>query len=377
MGTYSDGEFERKLNDLRDSQKEIQSISAWLVHHRAHSRSIIKVWYKNFKSIQKARKLTFMYLANDVVQNSRRKGQEYVKEFSTILMKVFHHLSSLGLEDKTKQSLGRLLHIWGERQIFEKSLLQDVENMWSRKSKAPLDTSTDSIKSTATTPSRKHSSNSGGAQNAAEIAEERRKSDNIDIDEMLESPLRKLNQSKDSSHDTPSITQLLEESTTLSPRLASPGSGDPPEPEELIVALQNLENAASSDAEVREKIAKLPPEVSEITKLEALTTAQQGRDLLVQVEAASSLLDDYNSRLQEELKERKRVGNMVSEFLSAQRELLAQAEERLEQYYEKLEKMKGMERDLRSHIAALPDIPVLPGSGSGLDALPRGGDLFR
>ena len=33
----------------------------------------------------------------------------------------------------------------------------------------------------------------------------------------------------------------------------------------------------------REKIAKLPPEVSEITKLEALTTAQQGRELLVQV----------------------------------------------------------------------------------------------
>ena len=29
------------------------------------------------------------------------------------------------------------------------------------------------------------------------------------------------------------------------------GSGDPPEPEELIEALQQLENAASSDAEVR------------------------------------------------------------------------------------------------------------------------------
>ena len=29
------------------------------------------------------------------------------------------------------------------------------------------------------------------------------------------------------------------------------GSGDPPEPEELITALQELENAASSDAEVR------------------------------------------------------------------------------------------------------------------------------
>ena len=52
------------------------------------------------------------------------------------------------------------------------------------------------------------------------------------------------------------------ETLTLSPRQGgSPGSGDPPEPEELIAALQDLENSASSDAVVREKIAKLPPEV--------------------------------------------------------------------------------------------------------------------
>ena len=36
------------------------------------------------------------------------------------------------------------------------------------------------------------------------------------------------------------------------------GSGDPPEPEELITALQDLENAASSDAEVRYNISGMP-----------------------------------------------------------------------------------------------------------------------
>jgi hypothetical protein len=42
------------------------------------------------------------------------------------------------------------------------------------------------------------------------------------------------------------------------------------------------------------------------------------------VEQASTLLTDYNARLQEELKERKKVGTMIAEFLSAQKELLAQ-----------------------------------------------------
>ncbi len=45
------------------------------------------------------------------------------------------------------------------------------------------------------------------------------------------------------------------------------------------------------------------------------------------VEAASGLLTDYNARLQEELKERKKVGIMVAEFLSAQKELLAQVQQ--------------------------------------------------
>ena len=59
--------------------------------------------------------------------------------------------------------------------------------------------------------------------------------------------------------------------------------GDPPEPEELIKALQELENSASSDATVREKIAKLPPAVSEQAKLSTITTSQEAEVLGVQV----------------------------------------------------------------------------------------------
>ena len=66
-------------------------------------------------------------------------------------------------------------------------------------------------------------------------------------------------------------------------------------------------------------------------------------------------MDDYNARLQEELKDRKKVGNMVSEFLSAQKDLLAQAEERLELYLDKLEKIHQVKDELKSHIASLPD----------------------
>lgn len=51
---------------------------------------------------------------------------------------------------------------------------------------------------------------------------------------------------------------------TLSPKLPV---SDAPEPEELIKALEALENAASSDGKVREQIAQLPPDVSDIASV--------------------------------------------------------------------------------------------------------------
>lgn len=55
---------------------------------------------------------------------------------------------------------------------------------------------------------------------------------------------------------------MVETHVRLSPHTPA---GDPPEPEELIKAIQDLEsNAASSDEAVRQRIAQLPSDVSEV-----------------------------------------------------------------------------------------------------------------
>ena len=51
---------------------------------------------------------------------------------------------------------------------------------------------------------------------------------------------------------------------------------------ELTSLLQDLENSASSDAVVREKIAKLPPSVSEVARLAEITHSKEGERLLSQ-----------------------------------------------------------------------------------------------
>jgi len=362
-GEFSEATFERKLVELRESQKEIQALSTYCIHHRAHHKMMVRVWYKNLKGLHVNRKLSAMYLVNDVVQNGRKKGPEFAREFGTVMRRVFDHLATMDFDEKTVSSLGRLVAVWQERQIFDRKVLQEVTAVWDAKRQGKTFDGGPPAK-------RRASSGSSGATAEAERRKSREMAEIADIDDMLESSMVA------SGPPVPPPAGLAEESLVLSPRQGgSPGSGDPPEPEELIKALQELENSASSDATVREKIAKLPPAVSEQAKLSSITTSQEAEVLGVQVEEASHLLDNYNLRLQEELKDRKKVGTMIAEFLSAQKDLLAQAEERLEQYQDKMDRYQGMREELNSHIASLPDIPVLPAT-TGLAPLPSAGDLF-
>jgi len=103
---------------------------------------------------------------------------------------------------------------------------------------------------------------------------------------------------------------------------------DPPDPDKLMKALKDLEESASSDAAVREKIAKLPSSVNEVSQLANLKSVEEGQRLLKKVEDAEKLLADYNERLQQELKDRRKVGKMIADFLQAQKFLEDQAEGR-------------------------------------------------
>ena len=54
----------------------------------------------------------------------------------------------------------------------------------------------------------------------------------------------------------------------------------PPVSDDLISALQHLEASASSDAAVRERIAKLSPELSDVATVEKEVTEDQAREQL-------------------------------------------------------------------------------------------------
>ncbi|CAH1989089.1 unnamed protein product [Acanthoscelides obtectus] len=135
-------------------------------------------------------------------------------------------------------------------------------------------------------------------------------------------------------------------------------------------------NIASSDEIVRERIAKLPREVSEVSLISKIEDKETAEKLSIQVMEAVHLLSQYNMRLSAEMEHRKKLAVMMQDFLHVQEELLAQAERNLEEYQEKLLKVFSVRTELHNHIRNLPDLTQLPNVTDGLAPLPSAEHLF-
>nr|CAD7267702.1 unnamed protein product [Timema shepardi] len=337
MAGFTESALAKKLSDLNSSQQSIQTLSLWLIHHRKHHATIVKVWFKELVKAKDSRKLTFMYLANDVIQNSKKKGPEYGKEFATVLRKAFEAMAVPENDEKTRRSLGRILQIWEERGVYDSKLITEFK----KGLEAP--------KNDDSPPKKKVKVElTDGHKKDEKKKESRKETKKVAVSapepEKKGREQERLSRSRSESEVEVEVDGMKELHVTLSPRTPA---GDPPEPEELIKALSDLENSASSDAAVRERVANLPPEVSELsylTKLEAVelntpgalanyaTEADRaaGERLAIQVGEAVKLLNEYNKRLSAEMKDREKLMVMMRDFVQAQRDLLAQAELRLE-----------------------------------------------
>ncbi|KAJ0178152.1 hypothetical protein K1T71_005975 [Dendrolimus kikuchii] len=345
MTGFTENALVRKLQDLNSSQQSIETLSLWLIHHRKHHTAVVKTWFKELLKAKDSKQLTFFYLANDVIQNSKKKGPEYGKEFGEVLADSFRHMAKSGINEKTKKSLHRILNIWQERGVFDAQKVQEFKEAVDPNDAIPSKVA--KRKSTDTEPKEPEKKQKIEEK---KIKHERRRSETkVEVDGQIETHI------------------------TLSPKTPP---GDPPEPEELIKALLELESSASSDEAVRQRIASLPTEVSEVQLLSKLEDRESALSLSAIVNSAVDLLAEYNLRLSEELEKRRKVAAMLRDFAQAQRDLARQAEARLEEYNIKLQKIYAVKAEVKSHIENLPDVSRLPDVTGGLAPLPSAGDLF-
>lgn len=332
MSSFSESALEKKLSELSNSQQSVQTLSLWIIHHRKHAALIVRVWHRELKKAKSSRKLTFLYLANDVIQNSKKKGPEFAKDFEGVLIDACSHVARDG-DDGCKKQMDRLLTIWQERNLYRPDFIQQL--------KLTIDDS----------ESPKHKTT--GQRNA-------------DDRKNLKRSYQKVQEEEEEEDDDYRGHYSPRETDAAAPQLT----------EDLVKALQDLENAASGDAAVRQKIASLPQEVQDVSLLEKITDKQAADKLSKTVDEACLLLAEYNGRLAAELEDRRQLARMLTEYIQSQKDALNEREKKLEEYKQKLARVTQVRKELKSHIQSLPDLSLLPNVTGGLAPLPSAGDLF-
>ncbi|KAF7819380.1 regulation of nuclear pre-mRNA domain-containing protein 1A isoform X1 [Senna tora] len=106
-----------KLAKLNSSQTSIETLSHWCIFHMNKAKQVVETWDRQFRCSPREQRLAFLYLANDILQNSRRKGSEFVGEFWRVLPDALRDVIGSGDELGRTAAL-RLIGIWEERKVF-------------------------------------------------------------------------------------------------------------------------------------------------------------------------------------------------------------------------------------------------------------------
>ncbi|THG13794.1 hypothetical protein TEA_001795 [Camellia sinensis var. sinensis] len=106
-----------KLAKLNSSQQSIETLSHWCIFHMNKAKQVVETWDRQFHCSPREQRLAFLYLANDILQNSRRKGSEFVGEFWKFLPDALRDVIDNGDEFGRNAAL-RLISIWEERKVF-------------------------------------------------------------------------------------------------------------------------------------------------------------------------------------------------------------------------------------------------------------------
>lgn len=114
---FNDQILAEKLKKLNNSQQSIETLSHWCIFHRKKANLVVETWDKQLRVLPKEQRIPFLYLANDILQNSRRRGGEFVLEFWKVLPGALKDVLERG-DDQAQSVVFRLVDIWDDRKVF-------------------------------------------------------------------------------------------------------------------------------------------------------------------------------------------------------------------------------------------------------------------
>ncbi|KAF2004116.1 DUF618-domain-containing protein, partial [Amniculicola lignicola CBS 123094] len=124
---FTDDGFRAKISSLNESQDSIAGVGAWILFHRRFADRIAQLWMQRVKESTPSKKLTLIYLANEIVQQSRnRKKEEFLKAFDPIIAEATT-AAYKGTSSDAQNKMRRVIDVWRQRSVFRQNIQEDIE----------------------------------------------------------------------------------------------------------------------------------------------------------------------------------------------------------------------------------------------------------
>ncbi|XP_027717926.1 regulation of nuclear pre-mRNA domain-containing protein 2 isoform X2 [Vombatus ursinus] len=128
--------LDRKFQSVTNTMESIQGLSSWCIENKKHHSTIVYHWMKWLRRSAFPHRLNLFYLANDVIQNCKRKNAIIFREsFAEVLPEA----ASLVKDPSVSKSVERIFKIWEERNVYpEETIVVLKEALTSTNPKAAL-----------------------------------------------------------------------------------------------------------------------------------------------------------------------------------------------------------------------------------------------
>ncbi|KAL8940317.1 MAG: hypothetical protein Q9216_002872 [Gyalolechia sp. 2 TL-2023] len=125
---YTDDAVKAKLSSLNETQESIVSVSQWIMFHRRHADRTCAIWLERMRETTVNKRLTLIYLANEVVQQSKaRRKDDFLVAFSPVIAEATA-TAYKGSTNDIQEKIRRTVEVWSQRRIFDKPIQDAVES---------------------------------------------------------------------------------------------------------------------------------------------------------------------------------------------------------------------------------------------------------
>lgn len=129
--------LDRKLQAVTNTMESIQSLSGWCIENKKQHHTIVHYWLKWFRRSGFSHRLNLFYLANDIIQNCKRRNAIIYRDtFADVLPEA----ASLVKDPSVSKSVERIFKIWEDRNVYHEETIASFRSAlaggWSKRERS-------------------------------------------------------------------------------------------------------------------------------------------------------------------------------------------------------------------------------------------------